>query len=81
MRPTVQQLEVRFFQWSPKITNFTCRVRIGTVETVYYFFSFGFLMARTVAVTLYGAWINDESKKPLQILHSVPSEHYCGEVK
>jgi hypothetical protein len=38
-------------------------------------------MARTVAVTLYGAWINDESKKPLQILHSVPSEHYCGEVK
>jgi gustatory receptor len=56
------------------------KVRIGTVETVYYFFSFGFLMARTVAVTLYGAWINDESKKPLQILHSVPSEHYCGEI-
>ncbi|RZC39788.1 zinc finger protein 2-like [Asbolus verrucosus] len=54
--------------------------RVGIVETIYYFFSFGFLLGRTVAVTLYGAWINDESRKPLQILHSVPSEHYCGEI-
>ncbi|CAH1368778.1 unnamed protein product, partial [Tenebrio molitor] len=54
--------------------------RVGTVETVYYFYSFGFLVARTIAVTLYGAWINDESRKPLQILHSVPSEHYCREI-
>ncbi|KYB27621.1 Gustatory receptor for sugar taste 64f-like Protein [Tribolium castaneum] len=56
------------------------KIRVGTVETVYYFFSFGFLVARTIAVTLYGAWINDESRKPLEILHSVPSEHYCEEI-
>lgn len=49
-------------------------------ETVYFFYSFGFLLARTIAVSLYAAWINDESKKPLEVLNSIPSEHYCTEV-
>lgn len=49
-------------------------------ETVYFFYSFGFILARTIAVSLYAAWINDESKKPLEVLNSIPSEHYCTEV-
>lgn len=35
---------------------------------------------RTVSVSLYGAWINDESKKPIAILNSVPSYVYNLEV-
>lgn len=49
-------------------------------ETVYFFYSFGFILARTIAVSLYAAWINDESKKPLEVLNSIPSEHYYTEV-
>lgn len=29
---------------------------------------------------MYAAWINDESREPLKILHSIPSENYCVEV-
>lgn len=50
------------------------------LERVYFFFSFGFLILRTVCVSLYGAWINDESKKPIAILNSVPSFVYNLEV-
>lgn len=56
------------------------RPRYGILPTVYFFYSFGFVLTRTVAVSLYAAWINDESKKPLKILHSVSSEHYCIDV-
>ncbi|KAJ3653905.1 hypothetical protein Zmor_013130 [Zophobas morio] len=56
------------------------KIRSTPVETIYYFYSFGFLVARTISVTLYGAWINDESRKPLEVLHSIPSEYYCEEI-
>lgn len=52
----------------------------NNLERVYFFFSFGFLIMRTVSVSLYGAWINDESKKPIAILNSVPSFVYNLEV-
>lgn len=61
--------------------GFFCRPRSGMAETVYFFYSFGFILARTIAVSLYAAWINDESRKPLEVLHSIPSEFYCTEVR
>ncbi|KAF5297014.1 hypothetical protein FQA39_LY12228 [Lamprigera yunnana] len=48
---------------------------------VYFYFSFGFLLARTVCVCLYGAWINDESKRPLLTLSTVSSNIYNIEVR
>lgn len=56
------------------------RPRSGMAETVYFFYSFGFILARTIAVSLYAAWINDESRKPLEVLHSIPSGYYSTEV-
>lgn len=50
------------------------------VEKIYFCFSFGFLIFRTVAVSLYAAQINDASKEPSVILQSVPSSIYNTEV-
>lgn len=50
------------------------------MQKVYFFYSFAFLIFRTVAVSLYAAWINDESKEPAGILNSVPSSMYDCEV-
>lgn len=50
------------------------------VQKVYFFYSFAFLIFRTVAVSLYAAWINDESKVPAGILNSIPSSMYDCEV-
>ncbi|KAJ8918493.1 hypothetical protein NQ315_008191 [Exocentrus adspersus] len=54
--------------------------RSGIIESVYFFFSFGFLVLRLLAVSMYGAWLNDEARKPLEFLYAVPSEHYCTEI-
>ncbi|XP_049822393.1 gustatory receptor for sugar taste 64f-like [Aethina tumida] len=54
--------------------------RSGPVETLYFFYSFGFLVLRTITVSMYGAWLYDATKKPLRYLCSVPSEYYCNEV-
>ncbi|XP_018319540.1 gustatory receptor for sugar taste 64f-like [Agrilus planipennis] len=51
------------------------------LEKTYFYFSFSFLIARTIALSLYGASINDESKEPIRILNSVPSSAYNGEIK
>ncbi|XP_065163157.1 gustatory receptor for sugar taste 64e-like [Atheta coriaria] len=53
----------------------------NTREKIYFFFSFGFLISRTISVSLYAAWVNDESKKPLLILNSIPSHLYNLEIK
>ncbi|RZC43294.1 Trehalose recp domain containing protein [Asbolus verrucosus] len=50
------------------------------IQVSYYTYSFTFLIARLVAVTLYGAWISDESKEPAICLNSVPSATYNLEV-
>lgn len=52
----------------------------GWVQKVYFGFSFGFLVLRTISVALYAAWINDESKEPAPVLYSVPSSVYNIEV-
>lgn len=52
----------------------------STLRKVYYFISFGFLITRLVSVSFYGSWINEESKKILPLLFSVPSSVYNAEV-
>lgn len=52
----------------------------NTIQKVYFFFSFGFVILRTVLVTIYGAWIYDESKEPMDVLNSVSSDVYNVEV-
>ncbi|KAF5287609.1 hypothetical protein FQA39_LY15812 [Lamprigera yunnana] len=53
----------------------------GTMEKVYFFYSFGFLIGRTICVSLYGSWIHDESQKPLPLLNSVASIAYNVEIR
>lgn len=50
------------------------------VEKVYFFVSFGFVILRTILVSIYGAWIYDESKEPSAYLNSVSSDVYNIEV-
>nr|QHN69210.1 gustatory receptor 5a [Sirex nitobei] len=50
------------------------------VQTVYFCFSFGFLLARTAAVSLYAASVHDESLLPAPILYSVSGSSYSMEV-
>ncbi|KAF5297660.1 hypothetical protein FQA39_LY11991 [Lamprigera yunnana] len=54
--------------------------RFGIIQSVYFFYSFGFLLARIISISMYAAWINDESREPLRFLQSVPSELYNPEV-
>jgi gustatory receptor len=39
------------------------------------------LIGRTIAVSLYSASINDESKRPLEVFRAVSREDWCMEVK
>ncbi|KYM99149.1 Putative gustatory receptor 64f, partial [Cyphomyrmex costatus] len=52
----------------------------GIVRKIYFCYSFGFLLARTTAVSLYAASIHDESRLPAPILYSVTSSGYSNEV-
>ncbi len=51
------------------------------VHVVYFWFSFVFLISRTLAVTMYSAEINDQSKEPLKVIRNVPSKEWCLEIK
>ncbi|KAJ8940980.1 hypothetical protein NQ318_011713 [Aromia moschata] len=51
-----------------------------SIESIYFFYSFGFVIARTVAVSICAASVNQESQYFLPILNSVPSELYSTEV-
>ncbi|GLV41644.1 Gustatory receptor 64e [Carabus blaptoides fortunei] len=51
----------------------------GVAETVYFFLSFGYLLARTATVSVYCCWINDEGKEMLLSLFNLPSEYYGTE--
>lgn len=46
----------------------------------YYWFSLIYLIIRTLAVSLYSAEINDESKRPVEVLRAMPRESWCLEV-
>lgn len=52
----------------------------NAVQTTYFCFSFGFLLVRTAAVSLYAAGIHDESVLPAPVLYSVSSSNYSTEV-
>ncbi|XP_011149359.2 gustatory receptor for sugar taste 64f isoform X2 [Harpegnathos saltator] len=52
----------------------------GIVRKIYFCFSFGFLLARTTAVSLYAASVHDESLLPAPILYNVSSSSYGNEV-
>ncbi|XP_023029909.2 gustatory receptor for sugar taste 64f [Leptinotarsa decemlineata] len=56
------------------------RDRDGTVETIYFFSSFGFVVARTVIVSIYGGWLNETAKSALPTLNAVPTEIYNPEI-
>ncbi|KAJ8977419.1 hypothetical protein NQ317_009672 [Molorchus minor] len=53
----------------------------GFVGKLYFVYSFVYLIIKVVSVSLYAAWINDESLAPASILNSVPSSVYNIEVK
>nr|XP_012217698.1 PREDICTED: gustatory receptor for sugar taste 64f-like [Linepithema humile] len=52
----------------------------GIVRKIYFCFSFGFLLARTTAVSLYAASVHDESLLPAPVLYSVSGSSYSSEV-
>ncbi|XP_067206637.1 gustatory receptor for sugar taste 64f-like [Linepithema humile] len=52
----------------------------GIVRKIYFCFSFGFLLARTTAVSLYAASVHDESLLPAPVLYSVSGSSYSNEV-
>ncbi|XP_068902836.1 gustatory receptor for sugar taste 64f-like [Tenebrio molitor] len=58
----------------------TCSHKATTVESVYFSFSFGLLVLRTVAVTLFASNINDESTKSMSYLLSLNSDTYSSEI-
>lgn len=53
---------------------------MSMLNTVYFFFSFAFLLSRTIAVTLFTARINDQSKVALPILYNSTAANYTVEV-
>ncbi|KAG7202791.1 hypothetical protein KM043_009958 [Ampulex compressa] len=52
----------------------------GIIQKVYLCFSFGFLLARTMTVSLCAASIHDESLLPAPVLYSVSGTSYTTEV-
>ncbi|CAH1141696.1 unnamed protein product [Phyllotreta striolata] len=54
---------------------------MGAVGKIYFVFSFVHLIFRIVFVSLHGAWINDESLGPVNILNSISSKCYNIEVR
>lgn len=46
----------------------------------YFWFSLIYLIIRTLAVSLFSAEINDESKRPVEALRAIPRESWCLEV-
>jgi hypothetical protein len=50
------------------------------VKLLYFFVSFGYLLFRTVAVSLCAASIHDESRAAKDFLYAVPTQSYKIEV-
>ncbi|KAJ3654538.1 hypothetical protein Zmor_013717 [Zophobas morio] len=51
------------------------------IERIYFYWSFGFLIVRTISLCLFGAQVNDESTKPMLVLNSVSSSVYNLEIQ
>lgn len=53
----------------------------GTIiEVIYFWFSFCLLVSRIMVMTLFAADINEESRKPAEVLRAIPSSGFCIEV-
>ncbi|XP_043464384.1 gustatory receptor for sugar taste 64f isoform X2 [Leptopilina heterotoma] len=52
----------------------------NAVQTTYFCFSFGFLLVRTAAVSLFAAGVHDESVLAAPVLYSVSTSNYSPEV-
>lgn len=50
------------------------------IHQAYFYFSLIFLLGRTMAISLFCAEINSESKKLIQIFRVVPDVSWCVEV-
>jgi hypothetical protein len=53
----------------------------GLINTVYFCWSFGFVLFRAVTLSLCASRIYDESLLPKRVLYDVPPESYKGEVR
>jgi hypothetical protein len=53
---------------------------VSTIQTVYFYLSFGYLLLRTVAMALYAASVYDESRVAKDVLYAVPAHNYQVEV-
>ncbi|XP_049532443.1 gustatory receptor for sugar taste 64f-like [Anopheles darlingi] len=51
------------------------------VHTVYFWFNLIILIGRTLATAMFAAEVNDESKRPIEVLRSIPREGWCLEAK
>lgn len=56
------------------------RPKDTTIENVYFWFSLICLLGRMIFITLSAAKINDESKRPIQVMRDIPHDHYHQEV-
>lgn len=50
------------------------------VERFYFLYSFAFLILRTIAVSLFASNVHTESKKPAEVLNSLPNYTFNIEV-
>lgn len=85
---------LRSLEWDKKlyidfvnlIISFSNLVKLSSqkptfAHAFYFWTSLIYLIGRTLAVTLYSASINDESKKPLEVFRAVSRQDWCIEVK
>ncbi|XP_053691099.1 gustatory receptor for sugar taste 64f-like [Sabethes cyaneus] len=53
----------------------------SVVHMLYFWVGLSFLISRTLAVTMYSAQVNDESKRPIEVLRTIPRDGWCLEAK
>lgn len=70
----MSQRELKFEQSFQVDDTFPSRKLPFLINSVYYWYSMIFLIARTSAMFFIASSINDEAKKPLKILRSIPNE-------
>ncbi|CAH1965801.1 unnamed protein product [Acanthoscelides obtectus] len=53
----------------------------GVISKTYFVLSYFYLVVKIIYLSLYAAWVNDESKEPLCSLNSVSSSSYNTEIR
>lgn len=66
--------------WQSEVSFIYRTLRTGLWYNAYFFFSFSYMLLRTVLVSLFAASVNDQSRRPLPVLFSVPAEGFSHEV-